>query len=103
MVATTGTQKKYNLPWVCTGDFNEILRGHDKLGGLLRREVELEAFRDVVDELGFVDLGYLGRKYTWRGKRGDTIILERLDRAFATSTWLELFKLHEFSICTPMH
>ena len=65
--------------------------------------MELEAFRDVVDELGFVDLGYLGRKYTWRGKRGDTMILERLDRAFATSTWLELFKLHEFSICTPMH
>jgi len=82
---------KYKLPWVCARDFNEILRGHEKLGGLPRREVELEAFKDVVDELGFVDLGYLGRKYTWRGKKGDTMILERLDHAFATSTWLELF------------
>nr|POE80495.1 hypothetical protein CFP56_04852 [Quercus suber] len=72
-------------------DFNEILRGHEKLGGLPRREVELEAFRDVVDELGFVDLGYTGRKYTWRCKKGDTMILERLDGAFANSTWLEIF------------
>ena len=82
---------KYNIPWVCAGDFNEILRGHEKLGGSLRREVEMEAFRDVVDKIGFVDLGYLGRKFTWRGKRGETLILERLNRALATPSWLELF------------
>ena len=82
---------KYHLPWVCAGDFNEILRGHEKLGGSARREVEMEAFRDVVDELGFVDLGFTGKKFTWRGKRGEAMILERLDRAFATPAWLELF------------
>ncbi|XP_023898513.1 uncharacterized protein LOC112010404 [Quercus suber] len=82
---------KYNIPWVCAGDFNEILRGHEKLGGLPRGEAEMEAFRDVVDELGFVDLGFSGRKYTWKGKRGNSMILERLDRAFATPSWLEFF------------
>ncbi|KAK9992681.1 hypothetical protein SO802_027666 [Lithocarpus litseifolius] len=82
---------KYNLPWVCAGDFNEILRGHEKLGGAPRREVEMEAFRDVVDELGFVDLRFTGKKFTWIGKRGEAMILERLDRAFATLAWLELF------------
>ena len=51
----------------------------------------MEAFRDVVDELGFVDLGFTGKKFTWRGKRGEAMILERLDHAFATPTWLELF------------
>lgn len=51
----------------------------------------MEAFRDVVNEIGFVDLGFTGKKYTWRGKRSDSMILERLDRAFATSTWLDLF------------
>ena len=81
---------KYNIPWVCTRDFNEILRGHEKLGGSPRRDAEMEAFRDVVDELGFVDLGYTSKKFTWRGKRGETMILERLDRAFASPLWLEL-------------
>nr|POE53099.1 hypothetical protein CFP56_13643 [Quercus suber] len=33
----------------------------------------------------------LGRKYTWKGKRGNSMILERLDRAFATPSWLEFF------------
>ena len=82
---------KYNIPWVCAGDFNEILRGHEKLGGSPRREVEMEAFKVVVDELGFVDLGFTGKKFTWRGKRGESMILERLDHAFATPSWLELF------------
>ncbi|KAL0003477.1 hypothetical protein SO802_017258 [Lithocarpus litseifolius] len=82
---------KYNLPWVCVGDFNEILRGHEKLGGSPRREVEMEAFREVVDELDLIDLGFTGKKFTWRGKRGESMILERLDRAFATPTWLERF------------
>ena len=51
----------------------------------------MEAFRDVVDELGFVDLGFIGKKFTWRGKRGEVMILERLDHAFATPAWLKLF------------
>ena len=48
------------------------------------------AFRDVVDECGLVDLGYVGHKITWRGKRQGRLVLERLDRAFATASWLSL-------------
>ncbi|XP_030948600.1 uncharacterized protein LOC115972446 [Quercus lobata] len=51
----------------------------------------MQAFRDVVDELGFIDLGFSSRKFTWRGKRGESMILERLDSSFATPSWLELF------------
>ena len=82
---------KYNIPWVCAGDFNEILRGHEKLGASPRREAEMDAFRDVVDEIDFVDLSFTGKKFTWKGKRGEAMILERLDRAFATPSWLECF------------
>ena len=82
--------RKYTLPWLCVGDFNEILLSHEKLGGALRNESAIRGFREVVDDCGFMDLGYVGKKYTWRGKRGDTMVLERLDHALATHSWLAL-------------
>ena len=85
-----GLNQKFSLPWICASDFNEILRGHEKLGGPPRREAEMQAFRDIVDECELVDLGYCGHKFTWRGKRSGGMVLERLDRAFANTAWLEL-------------
>lgn len=72
------------------GDFNEILFSHEKLGGAPRNETTIREFREVVDECGFTDLGYVGKKFTWRGKRGDGMVLKRLDRALATQAWLAM-------------
>ena len=48
------------MPWICAGDFNEITRAHEKLGGRLRPFRQMQEFRDVLDECGFRDLGYVG-------------------------------------------
>ena len=82
--------RKFNLPWLVADDFNEILLSHEKLGRALRSETTIRDFREVMDDCGLMDLGYVGKKYTWRGKRGDGIVLERLDRALASQTWLEM-------------
>ena len=82
--------QKYSLPWLCAGDFNEILLSHEKLGGALRSETAMREFREVVDDCGFMDLGYVGKKYSWNGKHGDHMVLERLDHAFASHSWLAL-------------
>ena len=71
--------RKFNLPWLVAGDFNGILLLHEKLGGALRSETAMRDFREVMDDCGLMDLGYVGKKYTWRGKRGDDMVLERLD------------------------
>nr|POF25281.1 hypothetical protein CFP56_48295 [Quercus suber] len=85
-----GLNHKFSLPWVCAKDFNKILKGHEKLGGVPRRESEMKAFRNVVDECELVDLGYAGLKFTWRGNRLSEVVLERLDHALANTSWLEL-------------
>lgn len=50
----------------------------------------MRAFKDVVDECEFVDLGYVGHKFTWRGIGPGGVVLEQLDQAFANTSWLEL-------------
>ena len=85
-------KNKFTLPWLCAGDFNEILKADEKLGGRLRPIRQMEAFREVLDECEFKDLGYVGGKYTWyRGSGGGNTIWERLDRAVATIDWIEKF------------
>ena len=38
------------MPWLCSGDFDEILRGAEKKGGSNRGRAQMQLFRDVVDE-----------------------------------------------------
>lgn len=51
----------------------------------------MKEFRDALDECGLMDLGYMGDKFTWRGKRAGGLVLERLDRAVADNGWFSLF------------
>ncbi|KAL0009992.1 hypothetical protein SO802_005100 [Lithocarpus litseifolius] len=71
-------------------DFNEILWSHEKCGLGPRKEPPMKAFREVLDELGLKDLGFVGKKFTWKGRRHDGFVLERLDRAVANNQWLSL-------------
>lgn len=57
--------RNFALPWLCVGDFNEILKSHEKGGGRLRPFKQMQDFRAVVDECGLIDLGFLGNKFTW--------------------------------------
>lgn len=50
----------------------------------------MKAFRDVLDKCGFMDLGYVGGKFTWKGKRPGGLVLKRLDRVVATNGWFSL-------------
>ncbi|XP_075669738.1 uncharacterized protein LOC142639446 [Castanea sativa] len=82
-------RKKFNLPWLCVGDFNEIIRSSEKLGGSNRSQAQMQLFRDVVDECGFIDLGFSGNRFTWQKHFSiGHSIWERLDRAFAINDWL---------------
>ncbi|KAL0011121.1 hypothetical protein SO802_006229 [Lithocarpus litseifolius] len=82
---------QFSLPWLCVDDFNELLWSHEKLGLGPKQDCRMKEFRDVLDECGFMDLGYVGEKFTWRGKRAGGMVLERLDRADATNGWFSRF------------
>ena len=47
-----------SMPWLCVGDFNEILCQEEKSGALLRRKSQMEQFRSALEICGLADLGY---------------------------------------------
>ena len=53
------------MPWLCGGDFNELTRQEEKLGGAARNHGQMQLFKDVLDECGFMDLGFVGSQFTW--------------------------------------
>ncbi|KAL0292084.1 UNVERIFIED_CONTAM: hypothetical protein Scaly_2605700 [Sesamum calycinum] len=52
-------------PWLCAGDFNEILAHSEKKGGPLRAEWQIRNFRNCLAECSLHDLGFQGATFTW--------------------------------------
>ena len=85
-------KSRFSLPWLCSSDFNELLKSHEKNGGRLRPYGQMEKFREVLDECNLLDLGYVGNKFTWsKNLPNGGIVWERLDRAVSTADWFKLF------------
>ena len=67
-------------PWVCFGDFKEILSPDEKFGG--------NGCQMTLEECGLSELEYTGPKFTWNNKQdGTAFIKERLDRVVANREW----------------
>ena len=56
---------QYQMPWMCLGDFNEIVSATEKSGGPDRAQQQMEGFREAMDTCGFQDIGYEGLEFTW--------------------------------------
>ena len=54
-----------NIPWLCASDYNEITKQEEKIGGAFRSFHQMQRFRDVIDECGLMDLGFVGPSYMW--------------------------------------
>ncbi|KAK4284321.1 hypothetical protein QN277_001173 [Acacia crassicarpa] len=78
----TRISRNINEPWLCLGDFNEILSQFEKCGGQPRAWRRILNFKCFIAGCDLDDLGFNGARYTWCNKRDppDTIH-ERIDRA----------------------
>ena len=50
------------LPWVCIGDFNEVLHRSEHEGVQERSYAQIEGFREMVDVCGLHDFEFLTRR-----------------------------------------
>lgn len=94
-----------SLPWMCFGDFNEILFASEKQGGPDRSHACMDKFRSALEFCELEDLGFVGDPYTWRNHshRADSYIKERLDRAIANLEWRSHFLAYKAINGDPRH
>jgi hypothetical protein len=57
-------QGQSDLPWLCIGDFNEILFAHEKEGGPARAQGCMDAFRRALEDANLEDLSFVGDAFT---------------------------------------
>ena len=96
---------QFNLPWLCCGDFNEILFSYEKEGGPPRAEACMEKFRQALEDCELHDLGFVGDAFTWRNHHvsASSFIKKRLDRAVANGEWRARFPLVRVVNGDPRH
>jgi len=87
------------------GDFNEVMWQFEHFSETRRNERRMEAFRDVLDVCDMHDLGFSGRPWTYDNMQsGRRNVRVRLDRAVASSSWLNMFENaavdHLASLCS---
>jgi exonuclease III len=103
LLRTLHLQEK--LPWVCMGDFNEILYSFEKQSGRPKPQSQMEKFRNALNFCNLNDLGFEGDVFTWRNNnyRIDGYIRERLDRAVANPEWCARFPNYRVVNGCPEH
>ncbi|GLT27325.1 hypothetical protein SLA2020_023310 [Shorea laevis] len=79
------------LPWLCLGDFNEILRQSEKEGGNPRPYKQMDAFTEALNYCAFIKFGFKGPRFTFMRKIHGDLIKERLDRVLMNSERLDMF------------
>ncbi|KAL4384117.1 hypothetical protein GQ457_15G000410 [Hibiscus cannabinus] len=67
------------------GDFNSILVGDERIGGSDHTSKGSRAFREFIQDVTLVDLGYWGPTFTW--SRGN--LHQRLDRCLVNNCWMQ--------------
>jgi exonuclease III len=94
-----------DLPWLCIGDFNEILYSWEKEGGCPKPQQQMDRFKEALEFCGLDDLGFSGDAFTWRNHSHSAkkYVKERLDRTVATMSWRMRFPSFKVVNGDPRH
>lgn len=92
------------LPWLCVGDFNEIVEQSEKEGATMRRESQMRGGLEMLWRRDLSDLGYIGPQFIWCNHiMDDSFTKERLDWGVANRDWCYRFPAVEVIIFGCMH
>nr|GLL37956.1 uncharacterized protein LOC109157277 [Ipomoea trifida] len=75
------------MPWVCMGDYNDLLYQSEKRGNNLHPNLFLNGFFETISDCGLQDFPFSGNQFTWERSRGSPdMVEEKLDRILTTDS-----------------
>ncbi|XP_037497467.1 uncharacterized protein LOC119371427 [Jatropha curcas] len=81
-----------DLPWLCLGDFNDILGSSEKRGGRPHPTHLIRGFQAAISDAHLYDFPMSGYAFTWEhGRTSGNLIEEKLDRILTTDSWRRKF------------
>jgi hypothetical protein len=94
-----------DLAWLCAEDFNEILFQHEKEGGGLKPQSQMDRFGEAMMDCDLEDLGFEGDVFMWWNNhhRMGGYVRERLDWALANLEWRTKFPMFHVLNDDPRH
>ncbi|RZC65113.1 hypothetical protein C5167_008798 [Papaver somniferum] len=80
------------IPQSFIGDFNVIVSGQEKFGGLPFLDSNISAINDLIHQNHLLDVGFSGPAYTWsNGRAFQGLFWQHLDRVMANPEWCIAF------------
>ena len=81
--------------WLCIANFNQVLSSQDKLSFNQGNIVGANLLQQLITDLHLCSLTATGQRYKWINNREEEdLVMERLDRAFATLEWVNMYPLY---------
>lgn len=78
-------------PWICSGDFDEILHQSDKCGIEKHPEKQIQIFKNFLASKNMEELPQKGSKFTWCNNRITGTVHDKLDRCIANWEWRKIY------------
>lgn len=63
------TFKSFSGPWVCIGDFNNLLNQLENFGGWPVTSSSIGGLKDLMGTYDLIDIGFIGSTFTWTNNR----------------------------------
>lgn len=78
-------------PWILAGNFKAIISLEENYGGLGEWNRVMIEVRDILLQLGLVDLRSIGENFMWWNKNPEEPIYKKLDRILVNAHWISTF------------
>ncbi|XP_026443437.1 uncharacterized protein LOC113343489 [Papaver somniferum] len=92
-----------NIPWVIIGDLNFTMVDSETNSNRPSTNYHSRNIRDIVNQLGLIDLGFHGSNYTWSNHRArDNHTSVRLYMALVNSLWITSYTMAHLQHIAPL-